>query len=181
MKAWQVRRICVFMYLCTKSPQISEDVRGQQSAISSTRVGEVRVARRVWRALLPRLDCSSQWVVAAQHHSSYCHLVPFNNTIQLCYCFYVFVISSSEYQYLYSLLNSKSCPNKWLEFWRTPGDITDWDLGIIWMKQILIQQLLYHTLSLLSMCSCFEQAVMDVLPATHVLLKNHNWTWHTAQ
>ena len=130
---------------------------------------------------LESIITASGLLMAAQHHSSYCHPLPFNSSIQLCYCFDVFVISSSEYQYLYSLLNSKSCPNKWLEFWRTPGDITDWDLGIIWMKQILIQQLLYHTSSLLSMCSCFEQAVMDVLPATHVLLKNHNWTWHTAQ
>ena len=76
--------VFVFVYLCAKSLYISEDVRGRESAISATSGG--------WQeGLAEHYYCV--WIgphkgaLGAQHHSSYCHPLPFNNTKQLYYCF----------------------------------------------------------------------------------------------
>ena len=116
--------ICVFafVYLCAKSLYISEDVRGRESAISATSGG--------WQeGLAEHYYCV--WIgphkgaLGAQHHSSYCHPLPFNNTKQLYYCF----VYSCHLLCIFIVILVTPINNnvtieflKWLRFGRTPHE-----------------------------------------------------------
>ena len=100
------------------------------------------MARRVRRALLPRLDwapalCGNYG--AASNHSSFCQLAPFNNTLLLCVivflCFEQFVIGA----FILGLITA-TMPLFCFSMAEigTQEDITDF--GMIWMKQILISR-----------------------------------------
>ena len=76
-------------------------------------------------------------LVAAQHHSSYCHPLPFNNTIQLCYCFYVFlffvfcnfILWSSDYQHHYQIVGHGQTSGWNLEGHQGISQIEIWGLS----------------------------------------------------
>ena len=100
------------------------------------------MARRVRRALLPRLDWAPASVATTglrEHHSSFCQLAPFNNTLLLCVivflCFGQFVIGA----FILGLITA-TMPLFCFSMAEigTQEDITDF--GMIWMKQILISR-----------------------------------------
>ena len=89
--------VCVFVYLCVGPPQISEDVRGQVSAISATSGDGKKGSQSIITA--SRLGSSLCGNYGAErNHSSFCQLAPFNNTLLLCVivflCFEQFVIGA---------------------------------------------------------------------------------------
>ena len=143
---------CVFVHLCAKPPLISEDVRGQESAISATSgTQQEELAEHYYRVWI-----APHGQVGAHLHSSYCHLVLvlvlvlvqvltgkcLSNTIPhtvtscflttpcscCCYCFF-YLYQQQEQRHHWILSHGQ---NKWLKFGR-PRDITYWDLGIIRM------------------------------------------------
>ena len=135
------------------------------------------MARRVRRALLPRLDwapalCGNYG--AASNHSSFCQLAPFNNTLLLCVivflCFEQFVIGA----FILGLITA-TMPLFWFSMAEigTQEDITDF--GMIWMKQILIsRQPGYITQQVLP--TLFLLVVLWRITSSCV--QNHNWTCH---
>ena len=89
--------VFVFVYLCLGPPQISEDVRGQVSAISATSGDGKKGSQSIITASrLGSSLCGNYG--AASNHSSFCQLAPFNNTLLLCVivflCFEQFVIGA---------------------------------------------------------------------------------------
>ena len=80
------------------------------------------MARRVRRALLPRLDwapalCGNYG--AERNHSSFCQLAPFNNTLLLCVivflCFGQFVIGAFILGLITATMPLFFCPSQWLK------------------------------------------------------------------
>ena len=139
---------------------MSEDVRGHQSAISGTRVGEEGGKKG-----LESIITAAGLLVAAQHHSSYCHPLPFNNTIQLCYCFYVFlffvccnfILWSSDYQHHYQIVGHGQTSGWNLEGHQGISQIEIWGLSG-WNRYWSSSCYITH----LSMGSCFILVVMDL-------------------
>ena len=134
----QASAIFVFVYLYVGPPQISEDVRGQVSAISATSGDGKKGSQSIITASrLGSSLCGNYG--AASNHSSFCQLAPFNNTLLLCVivflCFEQFVIGA----FILGLITA-TMPLFCFSMAEigTQEDITDF--GMIWMKQILISR-----------------------------------------